>query len=535
MNTKKINLAICFIAIFAQAGAQEPGIQLTGGLQGMRYKLQNGQTKALPGGSLEVSCAFRVSDGWDLLTGIAAGVYRTQATLKDGTVFTYNQVDDAGSAFQYQAKFTGYKETQQLVAANIPLLLQFHTTGSAIEWYVDAGGKVLLPITNSEQVSARQLNLSAYYPNYHVVVSNLPRHGFGTVNNWKGSASSKFKPAAALSAATGAGFRLSSGASLYTGVYVDYGLTDIRAGKGSMPLVTYSPAGLNEARANSLLNTQYAGPVTLLAFGLQVRIGFGGARAKPATPMPVAPVTPDARISIVVRTKPDAEVQDIPRQKAEVQATPLYRPATVVARRDTAQAKEVAQPEAVAQAKPAPKPDTVAAAVDTVQATPASRADTAATALTDTVATALTDTAAAAPDSTQEKPAEDPRKVMVQFGTTVISEWDAAVIQQPVEFKSFAQTDIPDWQRSNLNEVADLLKRYPKLRISIAGHHCNCGMETEKAKTGIARARAVADYLHNKGVDRSRMVVSHSSESDPVPTYDPDAYSRSRRVTITIQ
>jgi OOP family OmpA-OmpF porin len=217
---------------------------------------------------------------WDLLTGIIGGIYRTQASLQDGVVFTYGQVDDAGSAFQYNVKSTGYKETQQFIAASIPLLLQYHTAGVHTRWYFIAGGRALFPLNASIQQSAQQLSLSGYYPDYNVAVSNLPQHGFGTISGWKASQTAELKPAGVLSAATGLSFRLSAGTRLYTGVYVDYGLTDLKGSNDSMPLVTYSAADVSKVQANSVLKMPIAGPMTLLSFGLQVRLSFGSAKSK---------------------------------------------------------------------------------------------------------------------------------------------------------------------------------------------------------------------------------------------------------------
>src|SRR5579864_8835182 len=99
MIRKIIGFVVCFTAIVSQTGAQQLGIELDGGLQGMHYQLQNGTVQPLPGGSLGLNYTFRLSNNWGLLTGISGGLYRTQASLPNGTVFTYGQVDDAGSAF----------------------------------------------------------------------------------------------------------------------------------------------------------------------------------------------------------------------------------------------------------------------------------------------------------------------------------------------------------------------------------------------------------------------------------------------------
>ena len=282
MIRKIVGIAVCLAAIITRAGAQELGIELDGGLQGAQYRLQNGQVTQLPAASLGLDYTFRLSSRWDLLTGIIGGLYRTHASLLDGTVFTYDEVDDAGSAFQYNVKTTGYKETQQFIAVNIPLMLQYHTTGAGMRWYFDAGGKAFFPLNAGIRISADQLSLSGYYPDYNLNISNLPQHGFGTINGLKASPIVALKSGAALSAATGLSFRLSPGTRLYMGLYIDYGLTGLKAKNDSMPLVTYSSAGISKVQANSVLNMPIAGQMNLLSFGIQARLSFGSARAKPA-------------------------------------------------------------------------------------------------------------------------------------------------------------------------------------------------------------------------------------------------------------
>jgi outer membrane protein OmpA-like peptidoglycan-associated protein len=334
--------------------------------------------------------------------------------LHDGVVFTAGQVDDAGSAFQYTVNATGYKETQQFLAAGIPLQLQYHTAGAGTQWYFAGGGKVGVPFNPSIQISAQQLSLSGYYPDYNLDVSNLPQHGFGTINSWKASATTELKPTAALSAATGLSFRLSPRIRIYTGLYVDYGLTGLKEKNDSLPLVTYSSTGISGVKASSVLNRQNTGQVALLSFGLQVRLTFGSNREKPAT---------------------------------------------------------------------APK---------------------------------------------SKKGSQQPAK-------STINDDDAKIIQRPIVFGTIDETSIPEIGKRQLDEVASIMMFYPGIRISIVGHICNSGTETEDIQAGVDRAKAVETYLRTKGIDRKRMDISSVSVSDPVLPNNPAANYQNRRVVISVE
>jgi OOP family OmpA-OmpF porin len=280
MTNNLLVLAVCFTAFIYRASAQEMGIGLDGGLQGLHYPLQNGDAKLLPGASLNLNYTFNFHSQWALLTGIGGGLYRTQATLHDGQTYAYDEVDDAGSAFVYNVKLTGYKETQRTFMASIPLLLQYHTDDAHLQWYFNGGVKLFLPLNTNTQISAQQLSLSGYYPNYDIQITDLPQHGFGTLDPWKSNATTQLKASAALSAGTGVSFSLSPGSRLYVGVYLDYGLTNLKSKTDSLPIVSYSPTGIENVKATGLLNMPNTGQVKLLSFGLQVRLTFGSKPAK---------------------------------------------------------------------------------------------------------------------------------------------------------------------------------------------------------------------------------------------------------------
>src|ERR1700753_1179198 len=156
MLTKIIAFTGCFLAILGLADAQGFGVELDGGLQGMHYSLQNGSTKLLPGGALGLDYSLRLYKNWSLLTGIQGAIYRTQATFQQGLGFSYNEVDDAGTAFRYNVRLAGYKETQRSFAVTIPLLLQYHTPGAGPQWFIDGGGKLFLPVSTNAQVSTQE-------------------------------------------------------------------------------------------------------------------------------------------------------------------------------------------------------------------------------------------------------------------------------------------------------------------------------------------------------------------------------------------
>lgn len=56
-----------------------------------------------------------------------------------------------------------------------------------------------------------------------------------------------------------------------------------------------------------------------------------------------------------------------------------------------------------------------------------------------------------------------------------------------------------------LSEAVEILKRYPELKVEVAGHTDQCGTDAYNQSLSERRAKAVYDYLTSNGVDAGRM------------------------------
>jgi outer membrane protein OmpA-like peptidoglycan-associated protein len=259
---------------------------------------------------------------------------------------------------------------------------------------------------------------------------------------------------------------------LSIGLYIDYGLIALKGKSDSMPLVTYSPAGVNAVKANSLLNMPDAGPAKLLAFGLQLRLSLGQPSVKHAAKPTQQPV-----------------VQPEITKVSPVAATTAIKSPTPNTTRMTSPS-----PDTTTMTSPSP---------DTTAMTPPS------------------------PDTTAAIPS--------YYDSLGINYDDALFIEQPVIFGLVDEVAIPQVGKVHLDKVAVILMQHPKIRISLVGHICNSETETEDPKVGSVRVKAVASYLMSKGIRRKRMDVSALKESDPVQPNNPPANYRRRRVAITVE
>lgn len=68
-----------------------------------------------------------------------------------------------------------------------------------------------------------------------------------------------------------------------------------------------------------------------------------------------------------------------------------------------------------------------------------------------------------------------------------------------------------------LSEATEILKRYPDLRVEVAGHTDQCGKDAYNQSLSERRAKAVYDYLTTNGVDAGRLVGPNGyGESRPL-------------------
>ncbi len=86
-----------------------------------------------------------------------------------------------------------------------------------------------------------------------------------------------------------------------------------------------------------------------------------------------------------------------------------------------------------------------------------------------------------------------------------------------------------------LNEMAEVLNRYPKARVIVTGYTDSSGEEEHNLELSQRRARSVANYLISRGVDPSRITAVGLGESDPIDTNQtPEGRQNNRRVEFRI-
>ena len=150
----------------------------------------------------------------------------------------------------------------------IPLMLKYRGKS----FYAAFGGKTGIPVSASSR-SEGYFTTRGYFPHLNVTYQNLPDYGF--VNNQPfpdNKRDSDVKNAVLmLSVEMGVRWRLGGRASLYSGVYLDYGVTNSASQTSAGHIiVSYQPSTPAQFAYNA-----YAQQLKPFSCGVMLRLAFG--------------------------------------------------------------------------------------------------------------------------------------------------------------------------------------------------------------------------------------------------------------------
>ncbi len=323
LQVMKIKTTIAILLLFSVTiKAQEINFKINGGPSGILYDSTIGDGKLKFGGGIGVGYTYFFSDHWGISTGVDVTYNQNSFKLNNGTTISTYEVDDQTSAFEYQVTPTNYKEEQHFIGVAIPLMMQYRTSiASQTQLYFGFGGKIMFPGKQTVKASASELQLSGYYPDLNLLIDDLPSHGFGKVTNWQDKTTVSLDPAFMLSFETGLTFKLKEKTKLYTGLYVDYGLTDLAKETPSTNIVAYDPNGLDNIQANGTIgNSKIVQESRYLSAGIQLKLGFSLAKERQE------PIQPKAET--VTQTETVPVQQQAPVQQKTVETPPAKKELT---------------------------------------------------------------------------------------------------------------------------------------------------------------------------------------------------------------
>lgn len=102
-------------------------------------------------------------------------------------------------------------------------------------------------------------------------------------------------------------------------------------------------------------------------------------------------------------------------------------------------------------------------------------------------------------------------------------------------FFDFDKSDLKSESYIELDKLADLLLKNPKIKIEISGHTDAKGEEKYNLILSQKRAESVANYLIQKGIDKSRLIAKGYGETQPISPDDTEANkAKNRRTEVKV-
>lgn len=123
----------------------------------------------------------------------------------------------------------------------------------------------------------------------------------------------------------------------------------------------------------------------------------------------------------------------------------------------------------------------------------------------------------------KRKEAEERRVALETLSTTSIPTYP------------FDNVDLTKEQMDQLDTIAEILKKYNDIQVSIVGHTCKIGYKSINLKKGLKRAEQCKMYLIEKGVGENR--ITTDSKGELSPKYNNNTFmgrAQNRRVEISI-
>lgn len=275
-------LIIAFAASAQEESKESPhqlSISAVGVLSKQLDEPAIGKANTENGYQVGVGYRYYLNPKWSLGSGLEYQYYKTNmnlASLSD----RYNTVDLEGDSFEYRYTATAFSENQKMHYLAIPLNIQFETAGPA-SWYANVGMKVGFNLSANYETSIDKLTTSGYYPQWNVELYDPTFIGFGT---WSDFNSRKqdldVKTQFMLTAESGIKLQMTAKSNLYVGLYMNYGLNDLKQSNSNQNPIVYNTNNPKEPMLNSLLNASdskgapYLSKYNLFSFGIKLNWSF---------------------------------------------------------------------------------------------------------------------------------------------------------------------------------------------------------------------------------------------------------------------
>ena len=262
-------IAMSSLCVSAQIISHEFSINGGGGLSTFHYKLPESAGKIGYGfgGDAGVGYTLLFIKMIGIHIGAGVGIYNAKAKLVDGVIIvTPGLIDSEGDRFVLHSKLSNYRENQNAILVNIPIMAQFQI----LKFYAMGGVKIGIPVSTKYSVSDATITNEGYYFDYSNWTTSQEFAGFGTFTNYNSEGKLKLGVSTMLSLE--AGLKFGKKVAFCIGAYFDYGLNNSLK-DSDQPFVNYTNSNTAEFTTNSVLPS-LTEKVNFIAAGLKLRLAF---------------------------------------------------------------------------------------------------------------------------------------------------------------------------------------------------------------------------------------------------------------------
>jgi outer membrane protein OmpA-like peptidoglycan-associated protein len=537
-----------------------------GGLSSLYYSSQAGNASLGLGGTAGMELALFVSGNVAIVIGAGAALYRSSFQPSELSGKYY--VTDGNSSFTYEYTLSNYKESQSVIAVNIPLMLRYQ--GS--RFYAAAGIRAGIPLKTNFNIEPS--NLSAWGREDNGGLKLLPddprlmEWGFGTYAAAAGSGTFSMKNQYFAAVEVGMRWQLNPFFALYTGIYADYGLNNVTKAANKHVIEwkdydykneLYTP---NSVVKSKLGNDNALSKINLVDAGIKIAIALDATalrnrpREEPQDIVYDEPIVEEVQEQeaqeeeIAQEPQPDIVMPKPKPREHTLPPLPVseYKPFVAPTLREMPRISDelykVIGADDLASEQNSPQPsiadDTIkSGAAATQQASErmdgmslhnlADSLSTIETAQEQTFAQILSNTADSLNAAAIAQSADN--HAPAAAGNDAPSDFE-----NPIGGYSLNATALPQRATDDLNKKIAFMKNNPHIKIIIEGHTCDLGSPIVNYSVAMRRARFIKKYLIKHGIAQSRIidVVSKGEEIPIVPNNSAKNRMLNRRIVLRI-
>jgi outer membrane protein OmpA-like peptidoglycan-associated protein len=445
-----------------------------GGLHTLVYNV-DGYGSKKPGAGLMVRGGYRYffNENWGVGTELNFKTFQTTYTAKFNQTIP-DAVDEEGEKYEHRTYFNSMKEKQTQMVLSLPVAIYFQQRVNT-KWKVGGGiGAIAqLELSNKYKINSGDLETRGFYKRFNAELYGMEPHHFFTESDFSGDNEKRTVFGALLEG--NALYRITERLSLDLGVYFTFGF-GYKNDDDSRYL--YDPdcmeGGSYKAQYNGALGSLVVDRALPIAIGgmAGIRYQFGKIKKKPVPEKPIDKPVEKPDTNVVV----DVPVKDtVPTVVVnDIPEQPVVE--------DTTPKDSI--PEVVV-----PKKDTVPTVVVNE---PVKKED-------------------------MDVAIKKYTRVNVNFGFN-----DSYIKARP---------DIA----LMLDEIADVMKRFPNTKLHVTGHTCNIGSLEQNMTLGQRRAEAFRNELVKRGIDISRINCDSQAYLKPLyPNTTEANREKNRRVEFSL-